>query len=97
MVFVKDGDGRGMVFTEPTALTPQWSLRLAEPLPSPSCAYAGYLGGIFIGVLKMAHHSLRSGHLKSLGLLHGCKVPCCRATLVLKQCRRCTKGSIVHM
>ena len=52
MVFVKDENGEGMSFTEPAALTAEWKLRLAEPLLSVACAYPGYLGGIFTGVLK---------------------------------------------
>ena len=52
VVFVKDSDGKGMAYTEPTALTDSWNMRLVEPLLSPGYAYPGYLGGIFTRVLK---------------------------------------------
>ena len=41
-----------MAFAEPCALTEYWTLRLAEPLPTPACAYPGNLDAIFTGVLK---------------------------------------------
>ena len=53
LVFVKDSEGKGLGYTEPTALTNGWNLRLAEPLLSPGCAYPGYLVAIFTGVLKI--------------------------------------------
>ena len=52
VVFVKDHEGNGMAFVEPSALTDQWNLCLAQPLPTPACAYPGYVGRIFIGALK---------------------------------------------
>ena len=52
VVFIKNEQGNGMAFVEPFALTDQWTLCLAEPLLTPACAYPGYLGAIFTGVLK---------------------------------------------
>ena len=52
VVFVKDEQRNGMAFAEPSALTENWTLRLAEPLLTPTCAYPAYLGAIFTGVLK---------------------------------------------
>ena len=52
VVLVRNADGRGTTFAEPSALKGDWTLRLGAPLLSPHSQYLGYLGAIFIGVLK---------------------------------------------
>ena len=54
VVLVLPGGGKSTAFAEPAALTPDWCLRLGEPLMSPHRAYKGYLSSIFTGVLKNA-------------------------------------------
>ena len=49
-VLVRDRQGRGAAFAEPSALTSDPRLRLGPPLLSLHSQYRGYLGGIFTSV-----------------------------------------------
>ena len=52
VVMVLLGAGDATAFAEPAALTPEWDLKLSEPLIRPHSAYHGLLLSIFTGVLK---------------------------------------------